>query len=156
MKEWKVVDGFNNYRISNHGEVMNEKGKILKPFIVGRGYECIHLFRDDTRTKKYIHRLVAEAFLEKDSMKNEVNHKDGNKTNNHVDNLEWCTKAENINHSYYTLKNRVKSVKCVETGIVYPSIKEAARQTGLKHTAISMCCDGRQKKTHGLHWGYAV
>ena len=154
MKEWKKIYGFECYAISNEGDVMNGKGVVMKPFLSGAGYLQVSLFRNGTRIKKYVHRLVAETFLEKNSYFVEVNHKDGNKTNNRVENLEWCTKKENMNHSYYTLKNRVKPVRCMETGVVYPSIKEAARQTGIHHTSISLCCDGRQKKTHGFRWEF--
>lgn len=154
MKDWKEINGFENYKISNEGEVMNEEGKIMKPFKTNSGYLQIHLFNDGKRHKKYIHRLVAEYFVlrPRNPFFNEVNHIDGNKKNNSASNLEWCSRSENLNHSYYVLKNRTKSVKCIETGVVYPSINEASRQTGFNHTAISMCCNGRQKKTHGTHW----
>ena len=157
MKEWKKINGFENYKISNDGEVMNGEGKFLKPFKTNSGYLQIHLFKDGKRHKEYIHRLVAEYFVirPRSIMFNEVNHIDGNKKNNSANNLEWVTRSENLNHSYYVLENRVKAVKCIETGVVYPSIKEASRQTGLNHTSISMCCDGRQKKTHGTHWEFA-
>lgn len=155
MKEWKEIQGFEHYKVSNSGEVMNQNGLVLKAFAVGE-YLQIHLFKNGQRTKRYVHRLVAEAFCQKDDSHNEVNHKDGNKQNNHADNLEWCSRTDNLNHSYYVLGNCVKPVACVETGVVYPSIKEAERQTGIHHTAISMCCDGRRKKTHGFHWGYST
>lgn len=156
MKEWKEIKGFENYKISNYGEVMNGEGKILKHFKTNSGYLQIHLFKDGKRHKKYIHRLVAEYFVirPRSILYNEVNHIDGNKKNNSANNLEWVTRSENLNHSYYVLENRVKPVRCIETGVVYPSIKDAARKTGFNHTAISMCCDGRQKKTHGTHWEF--
>ena len=156
MKEWKRIKGYERYSISSEGEIMNPQGKLMKPFPVGAGYLQVSLWKDCKRKKFYVHRLVAEAFCENPCSYKEVNHKDGNKKNNCIENLEWCTRAENLNHSYYTLQNHVKAVKCLDTGAVYPSIKEAARQTGLNHTAISMCCDGRRKKTHGFHWGYAT
>lgn len=155
MTEWKIIRGFENYQVSSDGEVKNSEGKILKPFKAGSGYLQVHLFKDEKRHKKYVHRLVPEAFL-LDKAGNEVNHIDGDKHNNSVSNLEWCSRKHNLIHSYYVLKNHVKAVKCIETGIEFPSINEAARQTGFNHTSISMCCDGRQKKTHGLHWGYVV
>lgn len=156
MKEWKEIKGFENYKISNDGEVMNGEGKKLKPFKTNSGYLQIHLFKDGKRYKKYIHRLVAEYFVirPRSILYNEVNHIDGNKKNNSANNLEWVTRSENLNHSYYALRNRVKAVKCIETDVVYPSINEASRKTGINHTAISMCCDGRQNKTHGTHWEF--
>lgn len=156
MKEWKKVKGFEQYSVSNEGEVMNPKGNIMKAFFAGSGYLQIALWRDGKKKKFYVHRLVAEAFIENSHGYKEVNHKDGNKENNAVSNLEWCTRAENLNHSYYALNNHVKAVKCFETGVVYPSIHEAARKTGIHRNGISMCCDGRQQKAGKLHWGYAV
>lgn len=156
MKEWKKIKGHERYSISSEGEVMNPQGEIMKPFLAGAGYLQVSLWKDCKRKKFYIHRLVAEAFCENPYGYKEVNHKDGNKENNCIENLEWCTRAENLNHSYYTLQNHVKAVKCVDTGAVYPSIHEAARQTGAPRHGISMCCDGKQKKAGKLHWGYAV
>ena len=156
MKEqWKVIAGFPKYQISNTGKIRSEySNSILIPHITNSGYFQVNLFEGGKQFKRYIHRLVAEAFIPNISKKNCVNHIDGNRKNNFSDNLEWCTRSENMNHSYYVLRNHVKAVRCVETGIVYPSIKEAARQTGIYHTAISMCCDGRYKQTHGLHFEY--
>lgn len=154
MREWKKIKGFESYQISNYGEVRNEKGAILKPFLAGSGYLQVHLFADGERVKRYIHRLVAEHFLDNPNGYKEVNHKDGNKGNCHSCNLEWCSRSENLNHSCYVLHNHVKPVRCIETGKTFPSIKEASRQTGIHHTSISMCCDGRQKKTHGTHWEF--
>ena len=156
MTEWKTIEGFENYQISNTGHVRNEDGRILKPFTSNSGYFQIHLFKDKTRFKKYIHRLVAEAFCTNECGDTDVNHKDGDRKNNSASNLEWCSKSENMNHSCYVLMKAVKPVKCVETGVVYPSIHEAARITGTRRTGISMCCDGRQKTANKLHWGYAT
>ena len=78
------------------------KGKSLKPFNVGAGYLAV-MFELNGK-KHYVHRLVAEVFLNKiDGL--EVNHKDGNKHNNCVDNLEWVTKSENMLHRTHVLKN---------------------------------------------------
>lgn len=155
MTEWRKIKGFEHYSISNKGEVKNASGHTVKPFRTNGGYLQIHLFNDGERTKKYIHRLVAETFVKNPKKLPEVNHKDGDKMNNSVDNLEWCSRTSNLIHSYYVLKNHVKPVKCIETGIIYPSTHDAERATGCYHSTISMCCDGRQKKTHSLHWGWA-
>ncbi len=156
MKEWKRINGFEHYQISNEGEVMNSEGKVLKPFCVGAGYLQVALYRCGGKTKRYIHRLVAEAFCENQNLYKEVNHKDGDKHNNHADNLEWCSRTENLLHSYYTLNNHVKAVQCIETGIVYPSIKMAMRLTGTSKNGISLCCEGKQKKANKMHWRYAT
>lgn len=156
MKEWKSIKGYERYSISNEGEVMNPQGEIMKPFFAGSGYLQVTLWDNSKRKKFYVHRLVAEAFIENICGCKEVNHKDGNKENNSALNLEWCTRAENLIHSCYTLQNHVKAVKCFDTGVVYSSIHEASRQTGISRNGISMCCDGRQQKAGRLHWGYAV
>lgn len=156
MKEWKRIKGFEHYQISNEGEVMNQDGKVLKPFRVGAGYLQVCLYRGDEKTKRYIHRLVAEAFCENPNLHKEVNHKDGNKQNNRADNLEWCSRTENLLHSYYTLNNHVKAVRCIETGIVYPSIRAATRLTGASRDGITLCCEGKQKTANKMHWRYAT
>ena len=156
MKEWKQIRGFEHYQISNDGEVMNPNGRILKPFLGGSGYLSIGLFREDCKTKRYVHRLVAEAFCENPNLHKEVNHKDGNKHNNRADNLEWCSRTENLLHSCYTLNQHVKAVQCIETGVVYPSIRRAVQHTGATKNGIAMCCEGKQKKSNKLHWRYAT
>lgn len=155
-EQWKEIAGFPKYRVSNTGEIRSEySNSILIPFETNSGYLQVHLSEGGKRFKRYIHRLVAEAFVPNPDAKPHVNHIDGNRHNNSFDNIEWCTRSENINHSCYVLGNNVKAVRCVETGVVYPSIKEAARQTGIYHTSISMCCDGRYQQTHGFHFAYA-
>ncbi len=154
MKEWRRIKGFERYEVSNEGDVRNAEGNILKPFKTNSGYLQVQLYNGKARTKKYIHRMVAESFVLNDRNLKEVNHLNGNKKDNRACNLEWCTRSENLIHSCYELKGHVKSVRCIETGVVYPSIIEAERATGFYHSSISMCCDGRQKKTHGTHWEF--
>lgn len=156
MEQWKKVEGFERYCVNSKGEVLNTQGKVLKPFCSGAGYLQVTLWNDSRKKKFYVHRLVADAFVDNPCGYKEINHIDGNKKNNPAANLEWCSRKENLLHSYYTLCNHVKAVKCLETGVVYPSIHEAARQTGVSRNGISMCCDGRQQKAGKLHWGYAI
>ena len=86
------------YQVSNSGEVRNSKGRILKPEYSNNGYACVHL-RKDGKNKKYrVHRLVAQVFIANPDDLPEVNHKDENKANNHVSNLEWC---DHIYNSHY-------------------------------------------------------
>lgn len=156
VEQWKEVAGFPNYLASNTGHIkVKHSGLNLLPFTTNSGYFQVHLWSGGKRFKRYVHRLVAEAFVQNPNGKPHVNHIDGDRHNNSSDNLEWCTRSENVNHSCYVLGKNVKAVRCVETGKVYPSIKEAGRQTGIKHTAISLCCDGRYKQTHGLHFEYS-
>lgn len=113
MEKWKDIKGFEGkYQISNYGNVKSIKRfvnhwqgglrlvneRLLKNFIK-QGYMYV-----DLGNKKHyrIHRLVAESFITNSDNKLEVNHKDGNKLNNHVNNLEWATHSENMKHSYKT------------------------------------------------------
>lgn len=94
----------NNYEVLKDGTVISKwMNKPLKGHVQPTGYKRVTLVIDGKPTHKYVHRLVAEKYLPNPENKKTVNHKDGNKQNNHVDNLEWCTYKENINHAYDVL-----------------------------------------------------
>lgn len=100
MEVWKKIDDYPDYEVSSLGRIKNiQTGKILKQEIKKEGYASIRIFNSARKRKHLnVHALVAEAFL---SPKSEcVNHKDGNKTNNNVNNLEWCTYSYNNRHAY--------------------------------------------------------
>jgi len=105
MEIWKTIKDFEDYQVSNLGNVKitaNEatrKERVLKPLITGRGYYRVALYKNTKPYFKSIHRLVAEYFIPNPDNKKQVNHLDGNKENNRVDNLEWCTYRENVNHA---------------------------------------------------------
>lgn len=103
LKEiWKDVSGYEDrYAVSTKGKVYSKKlKKCLQPIKTKKGYLSIELWRNYKRKVVKIHRLVAETFLENPFSKKEINHKDGNKHNNCVENLEWCTRSENMLHAY--------------------------------------------------------
>lgn len=113
MEEWKDINGFDNYQISNHGRVRNKSTlKILKGHISIWGYHWVDVRKNKTRKHLAVHRLVAEHFLQPptkvqkewaNNTKNKVvlvNHIDSDKTNNHYSNLEWVTSSENGKHAY--------------------------------------------------------
>ena len=103
MEEWKFIKGFEDYDISNQGRIKSWKNipsKILKSHIRDERYNTITLYNTEGQSLKYVHRLVAIAFIRNPENKPEVNHKDGNKSNNKSNNLEWCTESENELHAY--------------------------------------------------------
>lgn len=106
MEEWKQIKDFPKYAISSEGQIKNEKGRILKPYVNHKGYFKIGLIGDDKKMhKKRVHRLVAETFIPNTDNLPEVNHLNFNKQDNRVENLEWCTDDQNREHF---LHNRVK------------------------------------------------
>lgn len=101
MKEiWVLIDGYKNYKVSNFGNVINTStGKVLKGQNNGRGYLFVSLYDENHKCKQImIHRLVAKAFIPNPYNLPQVNHIDECKHNNYVENLEWVTSVDNINH----------------------------------------------------------
>lgn len=159
MELWKDIEDYEGqYEISSEGRVANKRtGKVLKTFVCGSGYSEIILTKGSQRKPKLIHRLVAEAFIPNPEGKREVNHKNGDKFDNDISNLEWATPSENQRHSRRVLgsKSYQRSVLCVELGRTFVSIRAAANEFGLKSPLIWKCCNGFQITTGGYHWQYA-
>lgn len=156
METWSTIKQFPKYDVSDTGRVKNsDTGKILKPGTNAKGYYIVSLYRDGKPHTKKVHRLVAEAFNNIEHKGLEVNHKDGNKSNNSIDNLEWCTGSENILHAYASgLREppRMKKVKVIETGEVFKSMSECARAIGGTVSGIYDCEVGRQNSHRGYHF----
>ena len=157
---WKPLPGHEQYRVSNRGRIKNCKnGELLTGSVDNHGYIRFDLCENGKRFVVSGHRAVAEAFLQKNGLRDQVNHIDGDKTNNNVENLEWCTQQENSIHAFSVLKNKPwneKEVLCVETGTIYESCTDAAQKMyGLKKdTGISRCCSVKRLTYRGKHWRY--
>ena len=113
MEIWKDIEGYEGlYQVSNLGRVKSIYGwcgnrfvkrtKILKLKINNKGYTKVYLYKNKKSKMFFVHRLVAMAFVPNPNNLPQVNHKDGNKLNNSIGNLEWCTCSENIKHAYKT------------------------------------------------------
>lgn len=103
MEVWLKSKENSNYEINNYGEVRNRKTKrILKQETTYRGYKRVRFTINDDGRHKYVHRLVADTFFDGDHEGLDVNHIDGNKSNNFIGNLEWVTRSENIKHAFKT------------------------------------------------------
>jgi hypothetical protein len=163
MKEWKTINDFSNYEVSTEGEIRNISSKyILKGRKSKSGYYQVSIKNDITKTFKnqYIHRLVASAFTQNVEDKKEVNHKDGNKLNNHVSNLEWVTSSENQIHRHSigitkTSNKRVgKFTKDGDLIIEYESIIQASLKENCYRGSIDGALSGRRKTLFGYVWRY--
>lgn len=170
MELWKDIQGFEGlYQVSNYGrvkllehtfttktgKVCTVPGKIKKPSNV-KGY-C-HVVLDACGKVKNIsvHRLVARAFIPNPDNKPQVNHIDGNKKNNHVDNLEWVTGEENIQHAFDTGLMPVKAQPVLMDGVVrFDSITKCARHVGVDNHEIRRALQGKYKTVHGHTFAYA-
>lgn len=157
MELWKRIKGFPNYSISNLGRV-KRGNRILRTALDSNGYPHVILYKDGKKYHGYIHRLVAIAFVPNPNNYTEINHIDGNKLHSESKNLEWCTHAENVRHSFKTgvrtRKCARKPVLCVETGMVYPTVKAAAKGVNRSATAIHKCLHGWTRTAGGYHWKY--
>ena len=153
MKDIKGYEGL--YAITSCGKVWSYKSqKFLKPVDNGIGYLKVGLSKEGKKEYRFVHRLVAEAYIPNPENKTDVNHKNEIKTDNYVNNLEWTTHKENMN--YGTLKVRMsKPVYCEELDKYFPSGNEAAQQLGIPQSGITMCCRGNRKTCGGYHWRYA-
>lgn len=145
---WKAIPEFPTYEVSNFGQVRSSR-KILKPYKNHKGYLRVDIFGRNYR----VHRLVAETFLPNPENKPQVNHKDGDKSNNCLYNLEWCTQEENISHAFKLnlidgLQSPIEIYKngvCITTVYGLGSLK----CLNLDKSAVSRCLKGERKSHKG-------
>lgn len=146
MEEWKTIENYPNYRVSTYGRIYSIKRDIImKPFHDGWGYLCVELRNEYGGRAFKVSRLVAKAFIPNPYNKPEVNHIDGNKENNNVDNLEWVTGAENKRHAFanglnvrssYDAGRPKRKIRDLDTGEIFDSVAECSKTLGCTHSNI--------------------
>lgn len=165
-KGWKDVVGYEGvYQVSDKGDIYSVKrrdvmgrecgGRTLKPLRDKNGYLRINLYKDGIMKQNLIHRLVAQVFVPNQNNYLEINHKDENKANNHVGNLEWCTREHNMNYgtrnerANQTQSKKVKAIN-IKTGevLAFNSAKEAGNK-GYSRLNVSKACGGVYKNNKG-------
>ena len=176
LEEWKNIKGYQPfYKISNYGRVYSlYSWKIIKDQPHSKGYRTISLSIDGKDKDHYIHRLVAEAFIDNDDFnKNEVNHKIPIKNYNHVSNLEWCTRIENMRHASNLGLRKEGCNTNQKKGSLSPFAKEIEKirksdnvvlkiygcissviEDGYNVGNVSSCLKEKRKTANGFIWKY--
>lgn len=181
METWKAIKGYEGlYEISDLGRVkslpkrhknrfgyVTTKERIMKQTPTRKGYLRVSFGSGKKKKSFLVHRLVGIAFIENTENKEQINHINGIKNDNRIDNLEWCTNTENTRHSFKHLgrkspfkgkfgknHNRSISVLCLNTNTRYGSMREAMRETGISDSSIGKCCKGEVLSVKGLRWSF--
>jgi hypothetical protein len=166
MDDWKDLKGYEGiYKISVNACIMNNSGHILKSNLDSKKkYVLVRLFKNGKLTSHLLHRLVALTLIPNNEFLEQVNHKDGNKTNNNVVNLEWCSRSDNVKHAWNLGLNKERGC-CIskkvcayknDEEILFESICKAKLyfNKDLGFTGISNCLCGRTLTSLGYKWKY--
>lgn len=164
FEEWKVIPDEPNYSVSNFGRIRNNTTRNIRKFTEcpGSRYAKLHVGRPPHRKHYAIHRLVANAFIPNPENKPEINHINGNKYDNRVSNLEWCTHSENMKHATHndlcplppSVKTKVVLANSDNVVLaVYDSVKEASKATGVSiNTIYCTLSQQNHKPVNGNVW----
>lgn len=159
---WRpVIDYEGLYEVSNYGEVRRTDGTMMQGNINSYGYRVVRLTKSGRPKDKKVHRLVALAFIPTISGKDFVNHKDGNKLNNYVGNLEWVTRGENNRHAATILQVSVEARPVWQLSLdgepqaLYLNTTIAANMVQGNQMMVAACCKGTAQTAYGHRWEYA-
>lgn len=174
-EEYKIIDGYENYMISNCGKVFNiKRGKFLKLRKDRYGYLLVDLSKNGKAKTFLIHRIVAQAFIPNPDNLETVDHI-GSKTDNRACNLRWLTRSNNVKRFYNeqmteeqrehyktvhkeTVKKaqetRKKAIICIETGKIYESTRQAERELKIDNRRICQVLKGQLERINGFHFEY--
>lgn len=150
---WRPIAGFESYKVSKDGEVINKYGKLLSQCPNRKGYMRVWLNTDEVKAKQFfVHRLVAEAFIPNLNRLPMINHKDENPANNQLSNLEWCDNTYNqrYSHARQVIQYDIygNQIKC------WDAISDISTELGFATTNISKCCKGEIKSSNGFIFLY--
>ena len=150
---WKPITGFDLYKVSRNGEIINRYGKLLSQCPNKKGYMRVWLNNSKVKAKQFfVHRLVAEAFIPNPNNFPYINHKDENPANNCVGNLEWCDDTYNKRYSH--------ALKVIQYDVYgnllkrWEAVSDIESKLGFASTNISKCCKGRIKTINGYIFLY--
>ncbi len=154
IEEWKEIDGYPNYLVSNFGQIYSyRRDRLLKTSLDDHGYFCVHLCNGNLWVRRSIHRLVAFAFVDGYFEGAVANHIDGVKQNNIASNFEWITQGDNTRHAFATgLVPR--QFRIIETGDTFWRPESCAGHIGGNPDAILKCLNGTMKTHKGYTFEY--
>lgn len=155
MEIWKPLKNFPSYNGSTEGRIMNIKTqRIMKTFLNDKGYLQVCLRKNNQQYTVKVAQVIAETFLgEHPGM--DVTYKNGDRSDIDICNLEWCTRQEVIQRAFERgtkIPSRQISVRVIETGKAYDSIRACARDIGCHQTDICKCLSGKVKQVKGYHF----